>query len=50
MTLLHEAQAHDGLEQLGLRTAREHLDTAAQRAAAEQWSYTHFLGYLLDAS
>ena len=28
--------------------ARERLDGAAQRAAAEQWSYTHFLGYLLD--
>src|SRR5262249_12811497 len=24
------------------------VDGAAQRAAAEGWSYTHFLGYLLD--
>jgi DNA replication protein DnaC len=28
--------------------ARVHLDGAAQRAAAEGWTYTHFLGYLLD--
>ena len=27
--------------------AREHLDGVAPRAAAEQWSYTHFLSYLL---
>ena len=31
-----------------MTTAAEHLDGAAQRAAAESWSYTHFLGYLLD--
>lgn len=48
MTLTYEAQAHDGLQHLGLKTAREHLDTAAQCAAAGQWSYTHFLGYLLE--
>lgn len=48
MTLTYEAKAHDGLLELGLKTAGEHLDTTAQRAAAEQWSYTHFLGYLLD--
>jgi DNA replication protein DnaC len=48
MTFTLEARAQEGLDQLGLHTAREHLDAAAQRAAAEQWSYTHFLGYLLD--
>jgi DNA replication protein DnaC len=48
MTLILEARASEGLEQLGLKTAFKHLDGAAQRAAAEQWSYTHFLGYLLD--
>jgi DNA replication protein DnaC len=48
MTIAYEARAADGLEQLGLATARGQLDGAAQRAAAEQWSYTHFLGYLLD--
>jgi DNA replication protein DnaC len=36
------------LEHLGLKTAAQHLDQAAQQAAANQWSYTHFLGYLLD--
>ena len=48
MSIPYEAQARDGLEQLGLSTAGAQLDGAAQRAAAEQWSYTHFLGYLLD--
>ena len=48
MSVTYEAKARDGLAQLGLTAAQEHLDTAAQRAAAEQWSYTHFLGYLLD--
>lgn len=48
MSITFESMAQDGLVQLGLNTAREHLDNAAQRAAAEQWSYTHFLGYLLD--
>jgi DNA replication protein DnaC len=43
-----EARAAEGLERLGLAVARAHLDGAAQRAAAEGWSYTHFLGYLLD--
>lgn len=47
MTVAFEERARSGLEQLGLNTARDHLDTAAQRAAAEGWSYTHFLGYLL---
>jgi DNA replication protein DnaC len=47
MSVTYEAQARDGLERLGLTTAGAQLDGAAQRAAAEQWSYTHFLGYLL---
>jgi len=47
MSVPYEAQANDGLQQLGLTTARQQLDGAAQRAAAEQWSYTHFLGFLL---
>jgi DNA replication protein DnaC len=49
MSIPYEAQASDGLERLGLATAQQQLDGAAQRAAAEQWSYTHFLGYLLAA-
>jgi DNA replication protein DnaC len=49
MSIPYEAQASDGLGQLGLATAQQQLDGAAQRAAAEQWSYRHFLGYLLAA-
>jgi DNA replication protein DnaC len=47
MSIPYEAQARDGLEKLGLTQACQHLDGAALRAAAEQWSYTHFLGYLV---
>lgn len=36
---VYEGKAHDGLHTLGLATAAEHLDGAAQRAAAEGWSY-----------
>lgn len=43
----YEQQAPEALEQLGLATARAHLDTVSQQAAAEGWSYSHFLGYLL---
>jgi DNA replication protein DnaC len=45
---VYEHKAAAALETLGLKTAGEHLDQAAQQAAAGQWSYTHFLGYLLD--
>jgi DNA replication protein DnaC len=48
MSTTFESRAVEGLEQLGLAVARAHLDSAAQRAAAEGWTYTHFLGYLLD--
>jgi DNA replication protein DnaC len=48
MSVAYEEKAGAGLEQLGLTTAAEHLDSACQRAAAEKWSYSHFLGYLLD--
>ena len=44
----YEEKATSGLEELGLTVAREHLDTASQLAAAEDWSYSHFLGYLLE--
>ena len=37
-----------GWRRLGLEVARDHLDGVAQRAVAEGWSYTHFLGFLLD--
>jgi len=48
MSINFEEKARSGLQSLGLRVADEHLDALAQRAAAEAWSYTHFLGALLD--
>lgn len=48
MSVPYENKAREGLEQLGLTVAVEQLDSAAQRAAADDWSYTHFLGYLLE--
>lgn len=47
MSRRYEEGALSALEELGLMVARERLDTTAQQAAAEQWSYSHFLGYLL---
>jgi DNA replication protein DnaC len=44
----YEEKASDGLQELGLTVACEQLDQASQQAAAQQWSYTHFLGYLLE--
>lgn len=48
MSIPYEQEAGAALERLGLTTALEQLDTTAQQAAAGAWSYTHFLGYLLD--
>src|SRR5262245_62908576 len=48
MSVAYEAQASAALEQLGLTVALAHLDPVCQRAAAEGWSYSHFLGYLLE--
>ena len=48
MSVPYEQMATDGLEKLGLSVACQQLDSTAQRAAAEDWSYTHFLGYLLE--
>lgn len=45
--LAYEQSALPALEKLGLDTALAQLDTTAQQAAADDWSYTHFLGYLL---
>jgi DNA replication protein DnaC len=44
----YEAKATAALELLGLSVALLHLDQASQQAAAEHWSYSHFLGYLLE--
>ena len=48
MSVVMEERAITALAELGLMTARLQLDTAAQQAAAQEWSYSHFLGYLLD--
>lgn len=48
MSVPFETRAKEGLERLGLTVAGEQLDSTAQRAAAEKWSYSHFLGYLLE--
>jgi DNA replication protein DnaC len=42
-----EAAAITALERLGLEVAGAHLDIVCQQAAAESWSYSHFLGHLL---
>jgi DNA replication protein DnaC len=44
-----EAKAADGLQTLGLCVAHAQLDSLAQQAAAHAWSYTDFLGRLLDS-
>lgn len=49
MSVHYEERAATGLEELGLTTARAQLDTSAQQAAAAAWSYSHFLGHLLEA-
>jgi DNA replication protein DnaC len=49
MSIAYEQKACAALQQLGLEIAEKQLDQAAQQAAASGWSYTHFLGYLLDA-
>lgn len=45
---LYEELARTGLEDLKLSVSLASLDSLAQEAAAGNWSYTHFLGYLLD--
>lgn len=48
MSRVMEERAMTALAELGLVTARLHLDSVSQQAASEEWTYTHFLGYLLD--
>jgi hypothetical protein len=48
MSAVMAQRAYAGLHDLGLDVAAQHLDTLAQQAAAAQWSYTHFLGCVLD--
>jgi DNA replication protein DnaC len=49
MSVPYEQKAAASLEQLGLQVALAQLDQASQQAAAQGWSYSHFLGYLLEA-
>jgi hypothetical protein len=48
MSAAYEQLAVDALEQIGATTARAQLDQIAQQAAARSWSYSHFLGRLLE--
>lgn len=48
MSRVTEERAITAPAELGLATARLHLDQVSQQAAAEEWTYTHFLGHLLD--
>jgi DNA replication protein DnaC len=48
MSVNYEQLAADGLEHIGANTARGQLDQVAQQAAAASWSYSHFLGRLLE--
>jgi len=48
MSIAYEEKASEALEQLGLSVALGQLDGACQQAAAANWSYSHFLGYLLE--
>ena len=49
MSAVYEQLATDGLLQIGATTAHAQLDSVAQQAAAEHWTYSHFLGRLLEA-
>lgn len=48
MSIALEQKAASGLDSLGLSVAATRLDQACQQAAAANWSYSHFLGYLLE--
>jgi DNA replication protein DnaC len=46
---IYEQMASDGLLELQMDGAAQALDSVCQMAAAEDWSYSHFLGKLLEA-
>ena len=48
MSVHYEQLALDGLLQIDAATAHAQLDSVAQQAAAAHWSYSHFLGRLLE--
>lgn len=47
--IIYERKAQSALDKLGLSMASDRLDQTSQQAVSENWSYSHFLGYLLDA-
>ena len=49
ISAVYEQLATDGLLQIGATTAHAQLDSVSQQAAAEHWTYSHFLGRLLEA-
>lgn len=48
MSVNYEQLAANALEQIGATTSCGQLDQVAQQAAAAGWSYSHFLGRLLE--
>ena len=48
MSIVYEQKAQDLLLDMQMTTASGILDQIAQKAASEQWSYSHFLGVLLE--
>jgi len=42
MGINYEEKALGGLTQLELKEAAQQLDAVAQKAAVDDWSYTHF--------
>lgn len=48
MSAAYEQLASQALEQIGATTSLAQLDQIAQQAAAQNWSYSHFLGRLLE--
>lgn len=49
MSQVYEQMALDGLVDLKMTKAAEVLDSVTQQAAANEWSYSHFLGRLIEA-
>lgn len=49
MSVIYEAYASEALTDLKMDTAHALLDQITQQAASECWSYSHFLGRLLEA-
>lgn len=48
MSIMYETLAQEGLAELKMNVAKEQLDQICQQAASANWSYSHFLGCLLE--